>query len=65
MTLGWTFPLNFSTLADRVQNLNDSLDRRLVNMTMNRLGVERAEAERIVSERVDAATAKTMTVLGV
>ena len=34
-------------------------------MTMNRLGVERAEAERIVSERVDAATAKTMTVLGV
>lgn len=65
MNLGWTFPLSFSTLEERVASLNDALDRRLVMTTMRKLDVPREEAERIVENKVQAALARNLQTLGV
>ncbi len=65
MNLRWVFPQNFLALAQSVESLNENLDRKLVNMTMSRTGVEREEAERIVRQRVEAELAKTMAKLEV
>jgi hypothetical protein len=61
MNLLSKFPPSFSGLAQSVESLNESLDRKLVTMTMHKTGLDRPAAERLVRERVDREVAKTMT----
>lgn len=61
MNLLSVFPQSCSGLAKSLESLNQSLDRKLVNVTMRKTGMNRADAERVVRDMVDREVARTMT----